>query len=183
MTYSALIFPIKVDSRSKKAKILSKYYSKEMIKNARVRYVTHYNILKNSEVLPFLNGNVSEWMAEELTNDDLIDHKGSTNRTVQGSVSDCKGSSKTFPFKGNLEDSYRLQCKFDKAMIGFDSLKFTILNSTLKKKQVCKLVRGANWYDSGDWRTGHLKKTFAASDSAYSTLGFRYVLRFIKKPQ
>ena len=44
-----------------------------------------------------------------------------------------------------------------------------------------KLVRGANWYDKGDILNGAEKKTFVSQDSAYSTIGFRYVIRFKEK--
>ena len=63
----------------------------------------------------------------------------------------------------------------------FDDLKFKLIDSTILKNDLYKLVRGSNWFDSEDLAIGIFKKTFVSKDSAFSTLGFRYVVRFKEK--
>ncbi len=140
--------------------------------------IAYIDNLKKSSIIPFLNGNVSEWMAENLTNDDSISFSIKNGNNPKKWVNHLSNFSTTFPFKGNLEDSYILHKKLTNSYNDFQILKFNVIDSTFILNDVCKLVKGANWYDCGDWLTGHLKKTFLPKDSAYCTLGFRYVVRF-----
>lgn len=142
--------------------------------------LANYNNLMYNEDLPFLNGNVSEWMHENLSNDDstwYVSKEGKINKWSNT----LSNRSITFPFKGNFEDAYVLNKRLDNSINDFESLKFKLIDSLKLKNDLCKLVRGANWFDSGDYGTASLKKTFVPIDSAYSTLGFRYVVRFKKK--
>jgi hypothetical protein len=127
--------------------------------------------------IPFLNCNVSEWMHENLCVDDTTRNLGSKNKRSN----DLCNYSSTFPVKGNLEESYQIYKQVTAGAKPFNEIKFLFMDSTIVTNDLCKLVRGANWFDKAEWSTGHLKKTFLGQDSSYCTLGFRYVVRFKPK--
>jgi hypothetical protein len=149
-------------------------------KKMNVSSLANYNNLLYNEDLPFLNGNVSEWMHEGFSNDDSTWYVSKEGKTKKWSNT-LSNRSFTFPFKGNFEDVYVLNKRLNNTTNDFENLKFKLIDSLKLKNDLCKLVRGANWFDSGDYGTASLKKTFVPIDSAYSTLGFRYVVRFKEK--
>jgi hypothetical protein len=132
------------------------------------------------EYLPYFNGNVSEWMHENFFNNDTTIYV-TDNGKYRAWINNLSNRSITFPFKGNFEDSYLLYNDINGISNDFDDLKFKLIDSTILKNDLCKLVRGSNWFDSEDLATGIFKKTFVSKDSAFSTLGFRYVVRFKEK--
>jgi hypothetical protein len=136
-----------------------------------------YYIKAVSYGIPFLNCNVSEIMHENLCSDDSTQFVN-TNKKWSNNL--CNYST-TFPVKGNLEESYMIYKRFEADSKPFNELKFLFMDSTKVQNDLCKLVRGANWFDKAEWSTGHLKKTFVSVDSSYATLGFRYVVRFKPK--
>ena len=129
---------------------------------------------------PFFSGNVSEWMHENFSSNDTTLYI-TDNGKYRAWINNLSNRSITFPFKGNFEDSYKLYNYINGTSIDFDDLKFKLIDSTILKNDLCKLVRGSNWFDSEDLVIGNLKKTFVPKDSAFSTLGFRYVVRFKQK--
>ena len=134
----------------------------------------------NKEDLPFFSGNVSEWMHENFSDNDTTLYI-TDNGKYRAWVNNLSNRSITFPFKGNFEDSYRLYKQINGTSNDFDDLKFKLIDSTILRNDLCKLVRGSNWFDSEDLAIGNLKKTFVPKDSAFSTLGFRCVVRFRQK--
>jgi len=130
--------------------------------------------------VPFFNGNVSEWMHENFSTNDTTVYITDDGKNRKW-LNNLSNHSITFPIKGNFEDSYVLYKSINGMINDFDNLKYKLIDSTIIKNDLCKLVRGSNWFDSEDFATGNLKKTFVPKDSAYSTLGFRYVVRFKEK--
>lgn len=141
-----------------------------------------YSCLTTSDFLPFLNGNVSEWMKETFSRCDSsynIDPVTNKKRIWDhGSP-----TSKLFPHKGNFENYYSLMkgTNSENIFSGIDSLKSTLFESEIGSNRTYQLVRGANWYDPGDCYSGSEKRNFVSQDSAHATIGFRCVLRFKKK--
>ena len=134
----------------------------------------------NKEDLPFFSGNVSVWMHENFSNNDTTIYftDNGKNRVW---INNLSNRSITFPYKGNFEDSYKLYKDVNGTTNDFDEIKFKLIDSTKLKNDLCKLVRGSNWFDVEDLVTGSFKKTYVPKDSAFSTLGFRYVIRFKEK--
>jgi hypothetical protein len=156
--------------RQKKFNKLSKYY---------------FKTISNHDDLPYLNSNVSEWMHETLTGSDTLTWTKSGKKIYK----DLPNYSFTFPFKGNFQDYYLLYIKSKKArqaegsdVLNFDAVKYTVLDSAKTTNDVCKMVRGCNWLSPAEPVNGNLRKNFISVDSSYSTVGFRYVVRFKKKP-
>ncbi|MES2515806.1 MAG: hypothetical protein V4580_16755 [Bacteroidota bacterium] len=164
-SYKTLLFPSQGNYKSPK--------------NNRASLV-NYTCLLDYGGIPFLNGNVSEWMHESFTKLDTSIYR-QKNGSLYKTAYHRDRVSKTFPFTGNYEEDYILERQVNGLENDFDEIKYRFMDSGIVKNEVCKLVRGANWFDVGDWQTGHLKKTFVPKDSAHSTLGFRYVVRFKKK--
>ena len=129
---------------------------------------------------PFFTGNVSEWMCENFSNNDSTIYVTGDGK-YRAWINNLSNRSITFPFKGNFEDSYKLYKYINGTSNDFEDLKFKLIDSAILKNDLCKLVRGSNWFDTDDLVTGSYKKTFVPKDSAFSTLGFRYVVRFKEK--
>jgi formylglycine-generating enzyme required for sulfatase activity len=135
----------------------------EDIKQAPESMKASYIFYSGPGSVHFLNSNVSEWMNESF------------------SGNDPGPAPALFPYKGNFTDLIRVEAKVNPGKIDLAKVSESIKITGDVAKQEWRLVRGANWFDQGFPNANLHKSTFSHPDSTYSTVGFRYVVRFREK--
>ncbi len=132
----------------------------------------------------FTKGNVSEWMRENYDDTDTNYENYSACKVKMLKEYWLDDITSFFPFDGSYRKVLELYCKWIGSGINSENNLFVAKNywkTAANYNSSYRLVRGANWYDRGDAMNGDMKKTFVSADSAYSTIGFRYVVRFKEK--
>jgi len=128
-----------------------------------------------NEIIYFTHNNVSEWMRETY-----FKQLPFTKETYLNNNLRFYNATTLFPYYGNYQEIISVYLKvLSKNTSSFVSqYKSAISVETKNYNQSYRLVRGGNWFDCRALYAGDIMKTFASSDSAHSTLGFRYVIRF-----